>query len=422
MNQRWYVMINSEAKGPFTASTIRQMAEAGVVTPNTKVSSDLGESWHNAELLKNLTFGDPANDAPLLMASPRTRERVSQFGLSKGTIGTAVAVGGAVFFFVVFGWIGKKAGRGDETPSPVVGAVGNKTETLGEASSSGGRVVRDTAHKPGDVVELDWTTGVRMKFCWIPPGEAQLGAPADELNYAKTIYENMGYRWWNPDDESESKRGKFVSKGFWMAKYPVTQEEYIALLRENPSEFSREGKQSQKSFGLNTLQLPVDNVRWFEANQYIKKLNGHIEPEMLIKVFGSKGVFALPHEDQWEYACRGGRGNQQPFYFGSVCNGVQANVSGAKYPFGTEEKGPALRRTTEVGSYEKIAPHPWGLCDMCGNVCQWCCNLEEPGSQKVVLRGGFFGQGAVNARSAYRRTDLPENRNEFYGFRVVYLP
>jgi hypothetical protein len=34
--------------------------------------------------------------------------------------------------------------------------------------------------EPGKVVEVEITKGVKMKFCWIPAGEAQLGSPDAE--------------------------------------------------------------------------------------------------------------------------------------------------------------------------------------------------------------------------------------------------
>ena len=78
--------------------------------------------------------------------------------------------------------------------------------------------------KPGDVVEVEIAKGVKMKFCWIPAGEAQLGSPKSEQDYVtKTFYNGMRPEWL--DDETESKRGEFTTKGFWLGKYAVTQQE-----------------------------------------------------------------------------------------------------------------------------------------------------------------------------------------------------
>lgn len=116
---------------------------------------------------------------------------------------------------------------------------------------------------------------------------------------------------------------------------------------------------------MDTSRFPAENISWNDAQEFLKKLNETVKlpPKM------TKGKLDLPHEDEWEYACRGGGGNSQAYYFGNKLNGSLANVNGRE-PFGTSVKGPFLNRTTEVGSYEKVARHPWGLCDMCGNVNQ----------------------------------------------------
>src|SRR5260221_2969609 len=79
--------------------------------------------------------------------------------------------------------------------------------------------------KPGEVRDFEIAAGVRMTFCWVPPGSVQLGAPDAEADYVSARF--LG--WARPDwmtSESASRCGKFESKGFWLAKYPVTQREW----------------------------------------------------------------------------------------------------------------------------------------------------------------------------------------------------
>jgi formylglycine-generating enzyme required for sulfatase activity len=108
-------------------------------------------------------------------------------------------------------------------------------------------------------------------------------------------------------------------------------------------------------------------VSWNECQEYIKKLNSEVVPSKLTAAFGGQGKFKLPHEDEWEYACRGGLGNGRAFHWGDQLNGDKANCDG-NYPYGTTTNGEYKQKTTPVGSYERVAPHPWGLCDMHGNV------------------------------------------------------
>lgn len=129
------------------------------------------------------------------------------------------------------------------------------------------------------------------------------------------------------------------------------------------------------------------------------------------------GKFALPHEDAWEYACRGGLGNQRPYYWGHILNGTEANCFG-EGPFGTTLKGPALARTSQVGNYATKAPHPWGLCDMCGNVWQWCSNLSGGGDQRAC-RGASWNNYCRGCRTANRSADNPSNRASNHGLRIL---
>jgi formylglycine-generating enzyme required for sulfatase activity len=136
------------------------------------------------------------------------------------------------------------------------------------------------------------------------------------------------------------------------------------------------------------------------------------------KVFGKVVFFGLPLEDEWEYACRGGKGNKQAFYFGNILNGTQANCDGTKYMYGTDVKGNCKDRTMEVGSYAKESPHPWGLCDMHGNVWQWCDNKYDPEDNDMVLRGGSWSDTARYCRSAFRFRFAPDQSDSAIGFRV----
>ncbi len=112
---------------------------------------------------------------------------------------------------------------------------------------------------------------------------------------------------------------------------------------------------------LDTRQFPVEMVSWDDAQAFCKKLTENDK---------QKRKFRLPTEAEWEYACRAG--TTTTFYFGSELNGKQANCNG-NVPYGTTDKGPAKGRTTKVGEYGE---NKWGLCDMHGNVLQWCADYR----------------------------------------------
>jgi formylglycine-generating enzyme required for sulfatase activity len=304
-------------------------------------------------------------------------------------------------------------GCGKKAETVVVSDTPPQSEKV---SNEGRKISAEDEPKAGKEREFEIAAGVKMKFCWIPEGEVQLGSPnterdvlLEQLIEAKIVADEKAPKWFSL--EAEGARGKFHTKGFWLGKYPVTQAEWKAEMGDNPSYF--DGKKDNKAKGLNTDRFPVEMVSWDDCQKFLEKLNKRIEVE---KVFGKVGQFVLPHEDQWEYACRGGKGNKQAFYFGPELNGTIANCYG-NFPYGTDKWGDFKDRTTELGSYAKDWPHPWGLCDMHGNVWQWCDNHYEESNARV-LRGGSWYEHARYCRSAYRHREEPDCRLGFSGFRV----
>jgi serine/threonine protein kinase/formylglycine-generating enzyme required for sulfatase activity len=260
---------------------------------------------------------------------------------------------------------------------------------------------KDPPPRPaGEKIDVEIAKGVKMTFCWIPPGEATLGSPATESG--------------RTDNEPEHK---YTSRGYWLAKYPATQEQWQALMKNNPSGFQPSQKTIKRAGITDTSGFPVEQVSWDDCQEFLNKMNASVQ----VPGGMGKGRFALPHEDEWEYACRGDRGNKQPFYFGDSLNGDKANCNGT-VPYGNPTKGEWKQRTTKVGDYEKAAPHPWGLCDMHGNVGQWCENQYGVDASLRVLRAGSWRNDASACRAAFRRWGPLDYRVSFVGFRVCFRP
>ena len=127
-------------------------------------------------------------------------------------------------------------------------------------------------------------------------------------------------------DSAERQHEVTLTKGFWLLEIEVTQEMWKSVMGENPSHFNGDN-------------LPVEKVSWDDCKEFIKKLQ-HEAPEGM--------ELRLPCESEWEYACRAG--TRTAFSFGNTLNGDKANCNG-KMPYGTETKGPFLKRTTPVKSY-----------------------------------------------------------------------
>ena len=201
-----------------------------------------------------------------------------------------------------------------------------------------------------------------------------------------------------------------IKEDFEIAVHTVTQGQWQAVMGNNSSYFSRDGKGKDLVKDIadaDLKQFPVENVSWDDAQEFIKKLNE--------KERGSGWLYRLPTEAEWEYACRGGATSESEcsyhFYNDAfkptnTLSSVQANFKG--------------KRTTKVGSYN---PNKIGLYDMHGNVWQWCEDLYEKGSSNRVFRGGGWSSRYDYAcRAGYRFSGISSRPDYDLGFRIVRVP
>ena len=210
----------------------------------------------------------------------------------------------------------------------------------------------------------------------IPAGEFMMGS--DEYHAEKPIQ-------------------KVTVNAFKIGKYPVTQSQYKAVMGTNPSDFS------------GNPQNPVENVSWDDAQKFCQKLS---------EKTGKK--YRLPTEAEWEYACRAG--TQTRYHFGDSENKL------GEYAWYDKNS------SSKTHPVDQKKPNNWGLCDMSGNVWEWCedgwhknyqnaptdgtaWNDKHPQTSLRVLRGGSWNDHWGNCRSASRISS--DIRSDFIGFRVV---
>jgi len=225
--------------------------------------------------------------------------------------------------------------------------------------------------KPNYIVK----SALNMELIWCPPGSFIMG----------------------PGQGDSPAHPVILTKGFYLGKFEVTQEEYEKVMGKNPSQFIGD-------------KLPVEQVSWNDAVEFCDELN---KKERIPRGW----AFALPTEAQWEYACRAG--TTMSYSWGNNITPQLANY-----------KDSGLNKTVEVGSY---TANPWGFFDMHGNVREWTADwngaypsssvIDPPGPSnrsRRVHRGGSWNQTDVSLRSARRDNSLPGSRHIIIGFRVGF--
>ena len=177
-------------------------------------------------------------------------------------------------------------------------------------------------------------------------------------------------------DESPVHRSMLPAYG--IGKYEVTQELWQAVMGYN------------NSVNRGNLQLPVDNITWEEAQEFVSRLSDIFDMP-----------FRLPTEAEWEYAARGARGSKGYKYAGgnsaSTVAWYSGNSGGTTHAVGT-------KRANERSLY-----------DMSGNVDEWCQDWYGPYSedpaldptgpmtgQQHVVRGGRWSSAAADCRVSAR--------------------
>ena len=253
--------------------------------------------------------------------------------------------------------------------------------------------------RPGEERQFE-----KFGLCWCPPGRFTMGSPPEE----------EGHR---PD---EGQVAVTFRRGFWTAKFETTQGDWRRIGG------GALDKPATPKYGLGD-DLPVYWVTFLEAEAFCRKLT------LTARRAGAlpgNCEFRLPTEAQWEYACRAGTSGATSF--GNQLTPKHAN-------FKSDEPGAvALGRAASVGSYP---PNAWGICDMHGNIFEWCRDWYHPrlpggtdpdlygvrgianrdGTYSRVRRGGAWNDPAWACRSAMRLRYEPERSSDHIGFRVVLV-
>jgi len=229
------------------------------------------------------------------------------------------------------------------------------------------------AKNPQGFWQAELTDGMVMVY--VPAGEFLMGSPAGEFGR-------------EPD---EGPVHRVFTKGIWIGKHEVTRATWQAVM----------GGEAVKP---EDHDFPQGNVSYEDVQAFLQALRKR-------SGFG----FRLPTEAEWEKCCRGGSPSPQYGPLDEIA-WQSGNSGGRAHPVGT-------RRA-----------NGFGLCDMLGNVWEWCSDrfeagyyavspLMDPGGpsrgQRRVTRGGGYLHGGNYLRSAHRNSQDPKKSKPFLGFRIV---
>jgi len=241
------------------------------------------------------------------------------------------------------------------------------------------------------VIAQEIRSFVGIQFVWIPPGTFVMGSPETEQDR---------------DTDEGPQTTVTLTQGFWMSKYVVTKQQWQTVMATTPW--------SGQPNVIYDPQSPAVYVNWNDAQAFLTQLN-----EL------GQGVYRLPTEAEWEYACR--TGSTTRFSYGDDLS-YSTLAQYAWYDENTAGVGESYAHL--VG--QKL-PNPWGLHDMHGNVCEWCSDwyattlpggtVTDPngpgsGSNRVMRGGGWINVGA-SCRSARRSSYGPSGTSHGLGFRLV---
>jgi formylglycine-generating enzyme required for sulfatase activity len=252
--------------------------------------------------------------------------------------------------------------------------------------------------------ELITTRVGQIKLKRIPPGEVMMRS--NRYPYDEEFLDQAA------GEAGNRKHRVQITRPFYLGVYEVTQAQYEAVMGNNPSFFTANGRGSDRVPGQSTNRHPVEQVNWLDAVKFCNKLS---EREGIAPFYGIDGDkvtvadwnrpgYRLPTEAEWLYACRAKTSTRYPFGDDAASLGEYGWFSGN-----------SDLKTHSVGEKR---PNRFGLYDMLGNVSEWCWDaydinghnhsgLDDPrgfdGATGWVL-GRVYCGGDWCARSACRDT------------------
>ena len=238
------------------------------------------------------------------------------------------------------------------------------------------------ASQPGHTININ--SSVELDMIWVDPGSFSMGRSSSEF---VSVYGNG-----HPSELIE--QNTTIPDGFYLGKYEVTQAQYEAVMTGNT-----DGLSATPSRFVGDPNMPVEQVSWDDVQVFLDRLNAQQSDNIPVG-----WEYVLPTEAQWEYACRAG--TKTAYSWGDTVVSSKANFDQSGYS-----------QTRIVGQY---SANPWGFFDMHGNVGEWTTDSYQYAGTYYIHKGGGFGSGYIELRSAARSSRSGQN-NSGVGFRLAYI-
>ncbi len=224
----------------------------------------------------------------------------------------------------------------------------------------------DEPQKTQDEIEAAWPSSITT---------------AEAGNFILVSRPQEGYTMGDNSLPSAPEQSVQLNKSFYMCTTEVTQAQWKAIMGSNPSD-----NETIKE-GANTDNCPVNEITLNEAKAFVKALN---------TATGRK--FAIPTQQQWEWAAIGGKLSNGYIYSGS---NTSAEVAWSAIDY----------NDLSLSEVAKLKANELGLYDMSGNVAEWT-------STSNIVRGGHYETDNIEDLNVRSRT-IYADKSYLIGLRLI---